>query len=339
MSNRQFLNQIRSNPVRLSYFLIAAVLLFTGVLRMAPLLLAAFFAYLALEIIQGKRPRGQWLTVAFFGVFASGVLFSLWLFISRTLQDLPQIADEAFPVIQRLAEHYQIELPFTDYESFRGAVLESMTGDWGSFARAARGAGKEVLFLGAGVLVAMGYFLNPVYQLKSLSKFPERDLYSAAWEAFVQRFRVLYGSFRTVMGAQIVISAINTSLTTIFVLAAGLPHKIVVVGVTFLCGLIPVLGNIVSNTVIVGIGLTISPRVALVALIYLVVIHKLEYLLNSKIIGQRIGNPLWLTLLGLVIGERLLGISGMILAPVLLHYIKSEVSQMRVENVEGETPK
>ena len=38
-------------------------------------------------------------------------------------------------------------------------------------------------------------------------------------------------------------------------------------------------------------------------------------------------NPMWLTLLGLVIGEKLMGIPGMILAPVILHYIKVEASK------------
>ena len=54
--------------------------------------------------------------------------------------------------------------------------------------------------------------------------------------------------------------------------------------------------------------------------------HKLEYFLNSKIIGTRIDSPMWLTLIGLVMGERLMGIPGMILAPVVLHYIKLEAT-------------
>ena len=106
---------------------------------------------------------------------------------------------------------------------------------------------------------------------------------------------------------------------------------VVVIGVTFLCGLIPVIGNLVSNTVIVGIGFTVSPKMALTALVFLVVIHKLEYFLNSKIIGQRIHNPLWLTLLALVLGEKLMGISGMILAPVVLNYIRMEASRIEVK--------
>jgi predicted PurR-regulated permease PerM len=106
---------------------------------------------------------------------------------------------------------------------------------------------------------------------------------------------------------------------------------VVVIGVTFLCGLIPVLGNLVSNTVIVGIGFTVSPKMAFSALVFLVVIHKLEYFLNSKIIGQRIRNPLWLTLLALVLGEKLMGLPGMILAPVVIHYLKVEASSIELK--------
>src|SRR5262249_22228127 len=98
-------------------------------------------------------------------------------------------------------------------------------------------------------------------------------------------------------------------------------------------GLLPIVGNLISNTIIVGIGFTVSPRMALAALIFLVGIHKLEYILNSKIIGHRIHNPLWLTLLGLILGERLIGLPGMILAPVALHYLRLETSRLRVTPV------
>ena len=36
---------------------------------------------------------------------------------------------------------------------------------------------------------------------------------------------------------------------------------------------------------------------------------------------------MWLTLIGLIVGEKLMGIPGMILAPVVLHYIKMEASR------------
>ena len=71
-------------------------------------------------------------------------------------------------------------------------------------------------------------------------------------------------------------------------------------------------------------------KFALASLVFLVAVHKLEYFLNSKIIGGRIRNPVWLTLLGLVIGEELMGIPGMILAPVVLNYLRVEMSKIEV---------
>ena len=76
---------------------------------------------------------------------------------------------------------------------------------------------------------------------------------------------------------------------------------------------------------------------ALLSLVFLVVIHKLEYFLNSKIVGDRIKNPMWMTLLALVLGERLMGIPGMILAPVVLHYIKVEASRNKVSDLSPDT--
>jgi predicted PurR-regulated permease PerM len=72
-------------------------------------------------------------------------------------------------------------------------------------------------------------------------------------------------------------------------------------------------------------------KIALIALIFLIAIHKLEYFLNSKIIGDRIRNPIWLTLLALIIGERLMGIPGMVLAPVILNYLRVEMSKVEVQ--------
>ena len=133
-----------------------------------------------------------------------------------------------------------------------------------------------------------------------------------------------------VIGAQLIISTINTTLTSIFVVWTHLPYGAFVIILTFLCGLLPIIGNLISNTVVLGIAFTRSPQFALIALAYLVAIHKLEYFLNSKIIGNRIKTPIWLTLIGLILGERLMGIPGMIFAPVVLYYAKGEMSRLPV---------
>jgi predicted PurR-regulated permease PerM len=323
---------VLSKPTRISYYFIAGTLILAGWLHLATPLLAALFSYFALRQLYFFR-RGRLLSVLLFVIFVGAVGYGLGFFIRHTVKALPEIANKAIPTIIETARHYQVELPFSDYESLKANTIEEVTSQaryLGSFAKVARGAGTEIVLLIVGMVVAVGIFLDPRLEHRP----HERDaaaenLYSASCDQIKRRFTNFYRSFSTVMGAQIIISAINTLLTAGFVLIVGLPYHLVVIGVTFLCGLLPVIGNLVSNTIIVGIGFTISPKMALIALTYLVVIHKLEYFLNSKIVGDRIRNPLWLTLLGLVLGERLMGIPGMILAPVVLHYIKTEASAIK----------
>ena len=320
-------------PTRFSYLFMVATLVLVGGFRLATPLLVAFFAFLALTKLHFVKRGGKTLAIVLFLILVSAIAYGLGHFINDTVRALPEIADKAIPSVIQSAREYQIELPFTDYDSLKDLAFDTVKSQvnyLGNVARIARGATTQFIFVLVGCVVAISIFFNPRLELDR-EKYAVRDnLYSLCCDQIAKRFQALYQSFATVIGAQIVISAINTVFTFIFVMAVGLPYAVVVVGATFLCGLIPVLGNLVSNTVIVGIGFTVSPKMALAALVFLVVIHKLEYFLNSKIIGDRIKTPMWLTLIGLVLGEKLMGIPGLILAPVVLHYLKVEASQNKV---------
>jgi predicted PurR-regulated permease PerM len=329
------IKQTAIKPKRFSYLFMVATLIVVGWLHLATPLLAALFSYLALALLPLEKRRGKWLAVGLFLVLLAGAAYQLGYFINHSVRAFPEIADKAIPSIIRWAKQYQIELPFTDFDSLKDLAFGTVTSEvnyLGRFAHFARGATTQCVFLAAGCVIAISIFLNPRLELGSQTPAVNNNLYSLCCQEIANRFRVFYRSFATVMGAQIIISAINTVFTTIFVLVVGLPYAVVVVGVTFLCGLVPVVGNLVSNTIIVGIGFTVSPKTALVALVFLVVIHKLEYFLNSKIIGHRIRNPLWLTLLALIVGEKLMGVPGMILAPVVLHYLKLETAAIEVKD-------
>jgi predicted PurR-regulated permease PerM len=329
MAHDDSLPFVRSRPERFSYLFMAGTLLLVGWFRLATPLIVALFAYLALTKLHLFKRGGKVTAVLVFLVLLSALAYGLGHFIRDTVKTLPEIADQAIPSVIQWFRQYQVELPFTDYDSLKDLALDTVKSEvtyLGSVARFARGATTQFLFVVVGCVVAISLFLNSRLELDRENNAVRGNLYSLCCDEIARRFATLYQSFAMVMGAQIVISAINTVITTIFVTIVGLPHALVAIGVTFLCGLIPVLGNLVSNTVIVGIGFTVSPKLALVALVFLVAIHKLEYFLNSKIIGHRIRNPLWLTLLALVLGEKLMGIPGMILAPVVLHYLKVEAS-------------
>lgn len=89
--------------------------------------------------------------------------------------------------------------------------------------------------------------------------------------------------------------------------------------------LIPVVGNLLSNTVIVVIALGVSSWIALLSLAFLVVIHKLEYVLNARIVGGEINAAAWEILVALFAAEAVFGVPGVIAAPIIYAYGKKEL--------------
>ena len=140
-------------------------------------------------------------------------------------------------------------------------------------------------------------------------------------------------SFSQIATAQIKISAMNTLLTAIYlfvvlpIFGKHLPFSTTIVIVTFVCGLIPVLGNLISNTVIVILSLGISPGTAIASLVFLVLIHKLEYLINSRIVGGETDSQAWEILLAILIGETAFGVGGVVMAPIIYAFVKRELRE------------
>ena len=147
----------------------------------------------------------------------------------------------------------------------------------------------------------------------------------------VQRIVTFETSFERVFLAQVKISLIDTFLTGLYLylvlplFGVDLPFKMTVLIVAFIVGLIPVAGNLISNTIIIILSLGASLYVALASLVFLVVIHKLEYFLNAKIIGSEIESSAWELLVAMVVFERIFGIGGIIVAPVYYAYLKNEL--------------
>lgn len=314
-----------SPPARISYAIMAVSLVLVGWLHLGVLALTALFGYFALLSFSFRGQR--WLGLVLYLVAVVSIGYGLFFFARQTYVALPKIAETTIPAVVGFAEQQGVELPFTDYASLKTVALNEAKERLANAGFYARRATFEIASLLVGLVVAVSLFLNARWGDEDDPQTPRDSLYATVVAELGVRVRTFYASFARVIGAQIFISIINTGLTAVFLLWNGFPFAAVLIMLTFLCGLLPIVGNLMSNTLIVGVAFTISPRMALIAIVYLVVIHKLEYFLNSKIIGDRIKNPMWLTLLGIVLGEKLMGIPGMILAPVVLHYIKIEMSR------------
>ena len=322
-------------PARLSYGVLGVTIILAGLLHLGTPLLAVLFSYLALRQSYFLTKR-KWLALILFGVVVTGTAAAGAYFTRAAILALPDVADTSIPPASAWAQKRQIELPFTDFESLREVVIDTLKQEahyLQNFAHLAGSTTALLVFTVIGIVAAGSLFFKTGLDPYRGTHPVKNNLYSICCDEVSTRFRDFYRSFATVIGAQITISLINTILTAIFVIAVRLPHAPLIIAITFLCGLVPIVGNLVSNTIIVFLALTVSLKLGIGALVFLVGIHKLEYFLNSKIIGDRIRNPVWLTLIALIIGERLMGIPGLILAPVVLNYLRVEMLTVEVPPV------
>lgn len=172
--------------------------------------------------------------------------------------------------------------------------------------------------------------------LVSLNRLHHSQYQAVFKHAMLQRVQNLSISFKNVVFAQIKISAINTALFMVYahiflpIFDVHLPFSKTLTILTFIFGLIPIVGNLVTNTLITLAGLTISVSVAAMSLGYLIFIHKLEYFINAKIIGTKIRAKSWEVLLAMLISESIFGFAGLIAAPIFYAYIKLELQEAKL---------
>lgn len=187
--------------------------------------------------------------------------------------------------------------------------------------------GKETGHMLAHMLIGM-----VIGALVSLREACVKDTPGPLASTLAERVFRLGEAFRRIVFAQVRISALNTSLTAIYLVVAlplfgvDLPLTKTMIAVTFVAGMLPVVGNLISNSVIFVVSLAHSPTVALASLAYLVVIHKLEYFLNARIVGNQINAKAWELLTAMLVMESAFGLPGLVAAPICYAWLKDELT-------------
>lgn len=314
---------------KISYVFMTVILAVIVIFHLAHVLLAGLFAFMLMDFFYRliRRFRVPELSARFAaaGVFSLVVLLTAYVltrFLHQTLLTVPGIVDGALPQFTVMAQRYGVELPFSNFYELRELVNSRLLGHAGTITKASTLLTREVFHMVVGLIAVVLYFVSdraPRYA---------PNLFDAVRHETNNRIWKFMQSFARVFGAQIVISAINAVLTLLFLYFTGIPHMAFLTTMTFLIGIIPIIGNIISNSVIAVTALGVSLNLALAALVYLIIIHKLEYFLNSKIMGSSVELPMWQMLLAILLGNVIMGIAGIMLAPALLHYIKSELKSI-----------
>ena len=315
---------------------VAALLLaLTIKLHLLPALLAGLTVFALvnllvprLKITSLNHERRRWLAVALVATLVIAALTAMGLGIASFFK----VSDESLPALfgrmaeiidqsrSQLPEWLLASLP-DNAEDLRQAAVEWLR----THAKSLQTASTEALRGFAHVLIGM--VIGAMLALKSAAGGQGQKPLA---RAFADRAERMAGVFQRVVFAQVWISGINTLLTWVYlglVLPAfdiHLPLTKTLVALTFVVGLMPILGNLISNTAIFIVSLSQSLMLAIISIAYLVVIHKLEYFLNARIIGSHIRARAWELLLAMLVMEAAFGIPGLIIAPMAYAFFKDE---------------
>ncbi|MFA7268403.1 MAG: AI-2E family transporter [Sterolibacterium sp.] len=186
--------------------------------------------------------------------------------------------------------------------------------------------GKETLRALAHALIGMA--IGALVALREIDSAGTSGSLAKALSSHAAGFAA---AFRQVVFAQVQIAAVNAVLTGMYLVVGlglfgiHLPLAKTMVVFTFVVGLLPILGNLLSNTVIVVLSLSHSPDLALLSLAFLVLVHKLEYFLNARIVGNLIKARTWELLLAMLVMEAIFGIVGLVMAPIYYAYLKNRL--------------
>lgn len=248
---------------RASEILSVGAILCALLFHLVPALFAGFLAHMLLRGM-ARRLRGgrvshgvaRALAVSLLGLAAAGIVAAAALllhgFVRGRLGDLPGLLASVGETVRRLLSSVEA----------LGIPVPAPTGNDGWLSRYAvelrhagliglRGLAHVIVGAILGVLVFFGA--------------PEK-VEAPLGAALAERITRFDAAFRTVAKAQLEISAVNTSLTGLYLLVAlplfgiRVPLAGTLVALTFVCGLLPVIGNLVSNAFGVP-GLVLAPVV------------------------------------------------------------------------------
>lgn len=272
--------------------------------RVAPRTAAAVVALLPIVLLAFALPRTRGLILD-----APSQYRDLLAFMARTVLEFRD----------RLPPDIAAQLPEGAAEIQR-AIATYLASKAGTLATTGRAWLSGLLFAYVGLLIGTLAAARPtVTALPPLA---------AQLHLRVRRFGE---TFRQIVVAQFWIALFNTCLTAIFVLAIlplsghRLPYSMALLLLTFVAGLVPIVGNLICNAVLTLVGLSVSPGVAVACLVFLILIHKAEYFINAKVIGHRTHMGVWELLSVMFVMEALFGPPGLVAAPLFYAYFKKEL--------------
>lgn len=284
------------------------------------LVMSMFLAIGLNPVVEFFMRRGvrRSLSVLLVIVVVVGVLTLFVVAIAPVISDqIAQITRNAPGWLDDLQANSQVQKLDDQYDVIAKARDYIQNGDFGQKVfGGALGVGLKVLSALANsliVIVLMIYFLASLPSIKhagySLAPASRRPRVSDLGD------KIIRSTGAYVAGAFLVALCAGIS-TLVFSFIVGLgDYAFALAFVVGLFSLIPIVGAFVSGALMTLLALTVSPTVALVALIYYIAYQQLEsYLIYPRIMKRSVDIPGSVTVVAALVGGSLMGIIGALLA-------------------------
>lgn len=321
-----------------TWFTAIVVLGLTLQLHLLSALIAGLLVYELVHVLASRlrerkvgSDRAKLLAVGLISIFVvaaiTAAVLGIITFLRNGNDSLPALLQKLADIIEASRDQlpqWSLEYIPADADELRITITEWLRAHSGSLPLAGTTLAKITAHILIGMVVGALLALKPAMSLEARRPVARAIADSAAR---------MGNAFRRVVFAQAWIATINTVFTAIYLavvlpmLDIHLPLLKTMIAVTFLAGLMPILGNLISNTVIVLVSLSVSVNVAVGSLAFLVSIHKLEYFLNARIIGSHIRSNAWELLIAMVVMEAMFGIPGLIAAPIFYAFAKDTLTE------------
>lgn len=324
-----------------SYLLAAVALIVVLGLHMLSALLAGLLVF---ELVNSMAPlfgrrisgaRARVIVVAALGVTVVGLLILLILgAISLFRSEIGNPALLWEQQLMPLVEKARQQLPAFIVDHLPDSVDDLRVGA----VDLARKHADTLQIAGKGAVRAFAHILIGLVlgAIIALSRTRPAHQVGPLASALGLRCQRLAEAFHNIVFAQVKISLINTICTAVFlfvalpILGIHVPLAKTLVALTFVIGLLPVIGNLLSNTAVTIAALSVSLGVGIAALVFLIVIHKLEYFLNARIVGTQIHARAWELLIAMLLMEAAFGLPGVVAAPIYYAYLKCELEAQKL---------
>jgi predicted PurR-regulated permease PerM len=305
-------------------------------LRLLPALLAGLLVFelvnmltpwLRLRALGRDGPR--LLAVTLIATVVVAALVAAGFGLTAFLRDSGESLSILMQKMAQIVEDSRAQLPAElltyvpkDADTLQQTVVEWLRSHSVSLPLVGRDVGRTL------VHALMGMIIGALLSLQKAVRHADRRPLA---ERIARQAERLASAFRRVVFAQFWISSINAFATWLYLGVAlplfgvELPFVKTLVAITFVVGLLPIIGNLISNTAIIIVSLSQGLPVAGASFVYLVVIHKLEYFLNARIVGSHINARAWELLIAMLVMEAAFGIPGLIAAPIFYAYFKEEL--------------